>query len=395
VRLIYATFGVMVTAAAIAIPGLTSGVTSNSPEFTRLTLPTGRGPGSVAIVDVNHDGKPDILVADTASETLTVLLGDGSGHFRPAPGAACPTGRAPNDIAVGDFNNDGNIDLVIANTETPNLTILLGDGKGGFKPAPHSPFATTSHPHVHGVAVADFNSDGKLDVVTDSWGNNQIIMLFGDGAGALELPGRRFDTGRRPYQRLRTADLNRDGKADVITTDLDQNAVSILLGDGKGGLHDAPGSPFVAGIYPWAVAVDDLNGDGNADLVILPYARDITDPKQLVATILLGDGKGGFAARRGSAPSLVGCEGPDRVATGDLNGDGLRDIAVTCAQNNKVMLFAGSRNGEFQRIELDVPTGWSGIGVADLNGDGKDDIVISNNGANASGELTVLLSRHR
>src|SRR5580693_8506613 len=155
-----------------------SSIVGESPVANdELVIPVGKGPGTVVLADVNHDGHLDILVANVESETLSVLLGDGKGHFVAAQGASIATGKAPNDIAVGDFNGDGNLDLVIANTGTPYLTILLGDGKGGFKASAHSPFATASHPHVHGVAVGDFNGDGKLDVVTDSWGNNQILMF--------------------------------------------------------------------------------------------------------------------------------------------------------------------------------------------------------------------------
>ena len=379
----------------VAVSVTRSATNSTSANFLRTTIPVGEGPGSIAIADVNHDGKPDILVVNTTTETLLVLLGDGKGHFRQAAGPLCPTGKGPNDIAVGDFNGDGNLDLVIPDTGTPYLTILLGDGKGGFKPSPHSPFDTKSYPHVHGVAAADFNGDGKLDVVTDSWGHDQILMFLGDGAGNLILPGQAFDTGKRPYERVRAADFNKDGKADVITTDLDQNAVSILLGDGKGGLHNAPGSPFPAGVFPWAVAIDDINKDGNPDLVVIPYDRDITDPKQLGVTVLLGDGKGGFTPMRGSPFSLAGCRGPDRVATGDVNGDGLPDIVVSCAQNDKVMLFLAAKDGSFQTASVAVPTGWSGLAVGDLNGDGKDDIVVSNNSEqhSHSGTVTILLSK--
>ena len=349
-----------------------------APELGKTVIPVGHGPGSVAIADVNHDGKLDILVANTVDGTVDVLLGDGKEHFTRAAGSPFPCGKSPNDIATGDFNGDGNLDLVIANTETPYLTILLGDGKGGFAPSPHSPFDTHSFPHVHGIAVADFNRDGKLDVVTDSWGHDQILMFLGDGQGNLLLPGQAFKTGKRPYQRLRSADFNKDGKPDVVTTDLDQNAVSILLGDGKGGLHDAPGSPFPAGKAPWAVAIDDMNHDGNLDLVIVPYAPDVADPKDVGVTVLLGDGKGAFRTMPGSPFSLAGCEGPDRVATGDINGDGLRDIVVTCGQNNKLILYLGSRGVGFTVSTQSVPTGWAGIAIADLEGRGKDDIVVSN-----------------
>ena len=180
-----------------------------SPEFDERVIPVGQGPGSIAIADVNHDGKLDIIVANTDAGTLSVLLGDGKGQFAAAPGSPVECGKNPNDIATGDLNGDGNVDLVIANTETPYLTILLGDGKGRFAPSPHSPFDTHSYPHVHGVAVADFNGDGKPDVVTDNWGRNQILMFLGDGNGNLHLPGQTFNTGKRPYERLRAADFNR------------------------------------------------------------------------------------------------------------------------------------------------------------------------------------------
>ena len=388
-----------VLASVFSIQSLLLSVTdSSSRSFNQIVIPGGKGPGSLAIADLNHDGKPDIVVANTVDEAVSVLLGDGKGHFAPAPGSPFPCGKSPNDMAVADMNGDGNLDLVIANTGTPFITILLGDGKGGFKSSPHSPFSTQSYPHVHGIAIGDFNGDGKLDVVTDSWGHDQILMLLGDGAGNLIPPGRLFNTGKRPYQRLRSADFNKDGKPDVVTTDMDSNAVSILLGDGKGELRDAPGSPSPAGVSPWAVAIDDINKDGNLDLVVLPYDRDVTDPKQLAVTVLLGNGKGGFTKMNGSSLSLAGCRGPDRVATGDLSGHGFRDIVVSCAQNNKLMVFQGSKEGAYQVSTWDIQTGWSGLAVADLNGDGKDDIIVSNGllddeRSHASGTITIFLSK--
>jgi hypothetical protein len=352
---------------------------SGQSNVHQLTLPTGRGPGSIAIADVNHDGRSDILILNTIDGTLTVLLNDGHRSFHPWATVPTPAGRNPNDLAVADFNHDGNPDVVIANTETPNLTILLGDGTGSFKPSSGSPFATTSFPHVHGVAAADFNSDGKIDVATDSWGHDQILLFNGDGAGNLILPGKLFSTGKRPYERLRTADFNGDGQPDIVTTDMDINAVSILLGDGKGGFTNAPGSPSPAGPAPWAVAVDDINKDGHPDLIVIPYEPDVKDGTQPGVTILLGDGKGAFSKTASSPLSLAGCRGPDRVAAGDVNGDGFRDIVVSCAQNDKIVIYLGSKNGAYQRQERGVPTGWSGLAVGDLDGDGKDDIVVSSN----------------
>jgi hypothetical protein len=345
--------------------------------FDRIVLPTGRSPASIAVADLNHDQHADLVVANFDDGTVSVLLGDGKEHFTPAHGSPFACGPSPNDIAVADLNGDGNPDLIVANTETPNITVLLGDGRGGFSSSPHSPFATQSFPHVHGVVAADFSGNGKPGVVTDSWGHNQVLMLGGDGAGNLVLPGVLFATGKRPYERLRSADFNRDGRPDIVTTDMDDNAVSILLGDGHGGFRQPEGSPFPAGKAPWEAAIADFNRDGKLDLAVIPYDRDLTDPRQLAVTILRGDGRGGFAARPDPL-SLEGCRGPDRVAAGDINGDGYPDVVVSCAQNNRLILFWGLKNGTFERSREDVQTGWSGLAVADLDGDGKSEILVSN-----------------
>jgi VCBS repeat protein len=379
----------------------TAETTPQPPDgFNRVVIPTGHYPASIAVADVNRDGKPDIIVANTEDETVSVLLGDGKGHFASAPGSPFACGKVPNDIAVTDMNGDGNPDLIIANTGTPYITILLGDGKGGFATSPHSPFATQSYPHVHGVVAADFMGNGKPAVITDSWGHDQILMIPSDGNGNLILPGKLFNTGKRPYQRLRSADFNGDGKPDVVTTDLDLNAVTILLGDGKGGLIEAPGSPFAAGAAPWSVAIGDINGDGKLDLAILPYAPDVRDPKDLGVTVLLGDSKGGFTKMRGSPFSLAGCRGPDRVAIGDVNGDGVSDIVVSCGQNHRLMLYLGTKDGTFQVSTLDVQTGWSGLAVADLLGDGKKEIIVSNGALdddpkNQPETITIFFSQQR
>ena len=379
--------------AAIALTCLGLALAASSdqaPPVRRISIATGKGPRFIAVGDVNHDGKPDLVVANEDAGTISVLLGDGQGHFRNSNGSPFPAGHLPNDIAIADMNHDGHPDLVIANHQSPYITVLLGDGKGGFRPAPGSPFDVHSYPHPHGLAVGAFSGPGSLDVVTDSWGNNQIELLKGDGKGGLQTPGRYFPVGHRPYERLRSADFNKDGHPDIVTTNLDDDTVTILLGDGKGGFEPAPGSPFPAGTKPWQVAIDDFNGDGNADLAVIPYARDVTDPHQVGVTVLLGNGKGGFAPMRTQPLPLEDCQGPNSIATGDINGDGHRDIAVACAESGNVIIFLGGAGLTFTRISQPAAGGWGGIAIADLNGDGRGELITANNN---DGTITLYLNQ--
>jgi hypothetical protein len=314
-----------------------------------------------------------------------VLLGDGAGQFKQAPGSPFGAGHDPNDIAIADMNGDGNPDLVIPNHQAPTITILLGDGKGSFSAAPGSPVDVHSNPHPHGVAVADFDGDGKPDVITDSWAENKIELLLGDGKGGLRAPGRYFATGRRPYERLRTADFNHDGYPDIVTTNLDDDTVSILLGDGKGGFARAPGSPIAAGAKPWQVFAGDINGDGNTDLAVIPYQRDLATEAQNAVTVLLGDGRGAFHPMPGSPLSLSGCRGPNSVAAGELRR-GEPMIAVSCAQSRNLELFMRGADGRYTSISVAAKGGWGVVALAQLTRDGRGALITANN---EDGSITI------
>ncbi len=353
-------------------------------QFRQTTIRVGPGPRWVAVADVNHDGNPDILVTNADAATVSVLLGDGGGQFKEAPGSPFPAGHEPNDLAVADMNGDGHPDLVIPNHQAPTITILLGDGKGSFRSAPGSPFDVHSHPHPHDVAVADFDGDGKPDVVTDSWGENKIQLLLGKGDGGLRTPGRYFPTGRRPYERLRTADFNRDGHPDIVTTNLDDDTVSILLGDGKAGFATAPGSPFHAGSKPWQVFAEDINGDGNADLVVIPYQRDIASESQNVVTILLGDGHGAFHPMPGSPLPLGNCRGPNGVTAGQLRPR-QETLAISCAQSRNLMLYTRATGGQYQTTSVPFKGGWGNVAFANLTKDSRGQLIT----ANDDGTITI------
>ena len=380
---------VFVAATTVNCQAPSSRVTS-SRATTDLRLPTGTAPGSVEIADFNGDGKPDIVVANEQSNNVTILLGDGKGGFTQAKGSPFPAGHLPNDIAIGDFNRDGKLDLAIANHEETHLTVLLGDGTGGFTPAPNSPLAVGVKPHVHGVATGDLNGDGNLDLVTDNWGNNQVAVLFGNGKGDFSTTGTFLDVGKMPYQRVRVGDVNGDGKADIITTNLEGDNVTVLLGDGRGGFKQAIGSPFPCGDSPFNFAIGDVNNDGKPDLAIVnsPSSAAGRSGKDGL-TVLLGNGNGGFTMLAGS-PLATG-KIPNRVAIGDVNGDGVNDIAVSSPDGNNITLFLMSSRGTVASSSTIAVGGKpKGLAIRDLNGDGKADVVTTNNGDNT---VTIMLSK--
>jgi FG-GAP-like repeat len=385
---------VMVSAAlnvGCDVPSSGNTATSTTASTTATSrFAVGAAPGSVEIADFNGDGKPDLVVANERSNDVTVLLGDGKGGFSQAKGSPFPAGHDPNDIAVGDFNRDGKLDLAFANHEEKYLTLLLGDGRGGFTPAPNSPFAVEVKPHTHGVAAGDLNGDGNLDLVTDSWGTDQVEVLFGDGRGAFTAPGSFFAVGKHPYQRVRVADVNGDGRADVITTNLEGDNVTVLLGDGRGGLRPSAGSPFHCGDSPFNFAVGDVNADGRPDLAIVNSPSSTSDRRGRDGlTILLGDGAGGFEMTAGS-PLATG-RIPNIAAAGDVNGDGTADVAVSSPDGDSVTVFLmGGKGAVASRYTVTVGGHPKGLAIRDLNGDGKADMVVTNNGDNA---VTVLLSR--
>jgi len=342
-----------------------------------ITINVCNSPGSVEIADFNHDKYLDLAVTSETDSSVTILLGDGNGGFRPADNSPFFAGSIPNDICIADLNNDGNPDLAIPNHEKKYVTVLLGDGNGNFTQAKNSPFPTEGIPHVHGIAAGDFNKDGWLDLATDSWGNDKIEVLFGNGSTLFGQQRKFFNVGKRPYQRLRAGDVNGDGIADLVTTNAEGNSVTVLLADGKGGFNQPPGSPFPCGDNPFSVAIGDVNADGKPDLAIVNSPGSMAEGKgKNGLTVLLGDGTGKFITMRGS-PFAAG-KIPNRIAVGDIDGDDVNDIVISDNDSDKIYVYIMSKSGVSFQNTVTVGNQPKGIAIADLNGDGKGDIVVCN-----------------
>jgi VCBS repeat protein len=224
-----------------------------------INSPTGTYPMAMAVGDVNNDGIPDLVLAQET--VITVLLGNGDGTFR-APVHYTTGGAKLRSITLGDFNNDGNLDIAAGDYFYNNVEVLLGDGLGNFGTA--ATYSVDGHPS--GVAVGDFNNDGNLDLVSANRFLSDVTLLLGDGNGGFRSSGN-FLAGQ--YCRaLGVGDFDGDGNLDlaVANAEFDDNTVSVLLGDGNGGF--SPAVNFPTGIAPTSIAVGDFNGDGYPDLAV-------------------------------------------------------------------------------------------------------------------------------
>lgn len=352
-------------------------------QFRKVELATGESPGGVEAADLNGDSRPDLVVTNE-SGSVAIFLNEGGGRFQAPPGSPFSAGHMPNDVAIADFNADGNPDLAFANHEAHALTILLGNGRGTFAAAPSVPVQSVPHPH--GIAAADLNRDGHVDLMIDNWGHNQLELLRGDGRGHF-AEWEMVPVGRQPYQRPRIADVNRDGWPDLIASNLESKNLSVVLGGPKG-FAQAQGSPFAAGDAPFGVATGDFDGDGHIDVAVVNSPSSAVQSGRDGLTVLLGDGAGRFA-RTAQSPLETGAQ-PNRIVTGDLDGDGHDDVVVSRPGDGAIVVFyLGPKGTLLRREEIAVGKGAKGVAIADLDGDGRKDIAVTLEEASA---LQLLLS---
>jgi hypothetical protein len=342
---------------------------------------------SVATGDFNGDRHVDLLLA--VGTHLQTHFGDGTGAFRAAADKDFDMKERASEMAVADVNRDGRPDAVVGDHDRYSVSVYLADGRGGFAPAPGSPFwpKRGDHPHTHGLALCDVNGDGKIDVVTANNADGDVAVMLGDGRGGFATGAGRstFACGPSPYP-FAAADVNGDGKVDLLVPNSKPGVrtMTVLLGDGKGAFAPAASSPVkTAGDDVYFVAAGDVNGDGHPDAVCSNNENDH-------ATLLINDGRGNFTPAPGS-PIAMGNRGW-HIAIVDFDRDGKVDLLAATEHSVRV-LFGDGRGGFRGREALVVPSGGRGcwkLAVADLNEDGTPDVVTPNV---ESRDLTILLSR--
>ncbi len=296
---------------------------------------SGRGASAVAIADVNDDGVPDIVVANATDGTISVVLGSADD-----PGAEFATqvvyavGMAPAALVVGDVNGDGIPDVMVANSGDNTLSVLIENAGNPGSLLPAVTYATGSAPA--SIALGDFTGDGTVDIAIANSGENTVSILPGDSIHAGQFLGRVNVAVSDSPGGLLVADLNNDGRLDLAVTFAAKNTVEVLLADAAHAGKFLPQQTYAVGVQPSSLAASDLDGDGLLDILA-------TNSGDKTLSTLLGDKAhpGQFLSPQLYPTANV----PTAVAVADFNGDGVPDVVVANAGvnggSNTVSLLLG------------------------------------------------------
>jgi hypothetical protein len=276
---------------------------------------------------VNGDGIPDLVFVNKYSPNVGVLLGNGNGTFQAQQTFA--VGSFPKSVTVADVNGDGKPDVLVANYYAYSVSLLLGNGDGTFQA--QQTFSVPDLPDY--IAAADVNGDGKPDLLVSSQGSF-ISVFLSNGNGTFQTPQNvTVGNGNDDERVFAVADVNGDGKPDLVATDYIGQSVDVALGNGDGTFQAQ--HTFAVGRYPESALVADVNGDGKPDLV----TTSNTDGS---VSLLLGNGNGTFQAQQTFSDSYA-----TFVRVADVNGDGRADLVLGNYSGNNVNVMLNTSNGNF------------------------------------------------
>jgi hypothetical protein len=320
----------------------------------RVDLATGLAPSAIAVGDMNNDGKPDLVVANQGANTITELFGNGAGGVLGR--AELNVGVPPSDVALTDMNGDGKLDVVVTSAQGRALAVLPTSALGGFL----SPFSTDVAAGPSVLAVGDVSLDGRADYVVACGGSDTVAVVLNTASGSFGA--KTFvAVGSRPSA-LALGDVTGDNVPDLVVANAGSNNVQILRGVGAGVFVSILTRPV--GTEPSGIALRDVSGDAKLDLLV-------TNAGSNTVSVLLGDGLGGFTG----APDVATGTTPRGIEVADLNGDGKLDLLVANQGSNDVSRLQGDGTGAFTPLSP-AATGAAPINLAavDMNADGRPDV---------------------
>ncbi|CAF0810793.1 unnamed protein product [Adineta steineri] len=331
-------------------------------------------PQAATIDDFDNDGQLDIVVCNSQSSTIGIFLGYGNGSFQNQVTYSTGTQANPEWLASGDFNNDNRSDVAVANYFTNTIGILLGQGNGSFDTVTEYSSGDGSTPVY--LTIIDITNDNLLDVVVANFAASSIIILYGLGDGTFLL-SKPYSTGiQSSPQSLAIADMNNDGQLDIIVANFQSNTISILYAFG----YELFGSPTKYltddGSQPNSVAISDINNDGSLDILVANYGTDNIG-------IFLGYNNGKFNTM--ITYSLEVGSKPFFINVGHFDNDNISDIVVSNSETDNIVILSHYNNGTFTTI-TNYSTGTRSrpytIAIGDLNNDNQLDLAITNSGTN-------------
>jgi hypothetical protein len=290
-------------------------------------------------------------------------------------------GSWPWSVAIEDLDGDNAPDIAVANPESDDISVLLGNGDGTFQPSVNYDAGDWSFC----LAIEDLNGDNAPDLAV-TIDTNTVSILLGNGDGTFQAPIG-YGAGDMPAL-VAVGDLNGDDVPDLAVANNESHDVSVLLGNGDGTFQTAVNHTVVS--YPFSVAIGNFNGDNMPDLAVANMG-DMYEPVVSDVSVLLGNGDGSFQAAVNYEAGIL----PTSVAIGDLNGDGREDLAVTIIGGffpglSRLAVFLGNGDGTFTApLKFRTGNGPTSVAIRDLNGDGREDLAVANAGFNVPNDSSV------
>ncbi|NLE39942.1 MAG: hypothetical protein GX621_18135, partial [Pirellulaceae bacterium] len=293
--------------------------------WTPITYLVGSRPGAVTLADLDNDGDLDIVAVNQGNNTLSLLINNGNGIFNQQ--ITRFTGSQPTDVELADLNGDGVVDIVVTNRGSNDVSVLLSDPNVMYRDQVRYALGAGAAPA--GVALADLNNDGRIDIVTANEGADTVAVLINRENGVFNTPVS-FAAGDGPSA-VAIADLDGDGNRDVVVANRNDNDISVLMGLGTGSL--AAQVRYATGTQPGSLGVADLDGDGSPDVVAANYADD-------TVSVLFGLGNGAFETQ---VVYGVGDQ-PTGLTLADIDGDGRRDIITANQGDDEISVLRARRD---------------------------------------------------